>query len=234
MGKNALVKRTVVRRAPVLALALVFAALVATGCAGSSGNGTAGGPTTSFPYLIDPLEPGTGFVQLGKNRYPFSGVICATGPVKSDPPGSSRIFGVYANFHVDGALAAVSLTRYRNQMHGSIDTLPTVTETALVEMQGHDEVRGLSAKRFRVVGATKWQDPADPTATTALITRKGDRYDAEGTFSAVGTDTTSTTTARPGSSPPRSDDAGVAGRISARCPATSTTSTTSLTPATTS
>lgn len=185
------------------AVLFAAAALIASGCSGSSGEDTTG-PTTSFPYLVDPLEPGTGFVQLGANRYPFDGVICATGPVKSDPEGSTRIFGVYANFEVDGSLAAVSLTRYHNEVHDKIDTIPTVTETALIQMQGEGEVRGLSARRFQVVGAKKWTDPEDPTATTPLITRDGDRYEATGRFGALdGTDDTADATA---------------GKIAARCP----------------
>lgn len=199
-----------------VALALV---LVAPGCGGPSGDGEAR-PTTSFRYLVDPLKPGTGFVQLGQNRYPFEGVICASGPVKSDPEGSTRIFGVYANFEVDGALAAVSLTRYHNEVHGKIDTIPTVTDTALIQMQGKDEVRGLSAKRFQVVGDRVWQDPTDPNATKALITRSGDRYEAHGRFAPIGTQATEGSTTA----------TGTVGEVAARCPDKAAPVTTDRTP----
>lgn len=198
--------------------------LVVAGCAGSSGD-DAGQPTTSFRYLVDPLEPGTGFIQLGQNRYPFDGVICATGPVKSDPEGSIRDFGVYANFTIDSTLAAVSLTRYRNEIHGETNSVPTLTETALIQMQGDKEIRGLSAKRYQIVGARKWQDPNDPTATTPLITHTGDRYVAKGTFAPVNADVEASPTTT-GSSVSASSDA-VIGQVAARCPAESTTTTSS-------
>lgn len=206
-----------------LAAAVAALFVVVSGCSGPSGD-TADGPSTSFRYLVDPLEPGNGFIQLGQNRYPFDGVICATGAVKSDPAGSTRIFGVYANFHVDGKLAAVALTRYRNEIHGKTDSVPTLTETALIQMQGDKEIRGLSAKRFQIVGANEWQDPDDPTATTALITHDGDRYDAKGTFAPVNADvtTSSTTTvaggSRTGTGPGAAGDA-IVGEVAARCPA---------------
>lgn len=208
--------------------------LVATGCTGSSG-GEADQPTTSFRYLVDPLEPGTGFIQLGPNRYPFDGVICATGAVKSDPEGSTRIFGVYANFEVDGTLAAVALTRYHNEVRGKTNSIPTLTENALIQMQGDNEVRGLSAKRFQVVGERNWQDPNDPTARSALITREGDRYDAKGTFAPLNADATTSTTARgtAGSGAKETSDA-IVGEVSARCPAKPSETSTSSTEGTTS
>ncbi|HET8929346.1 MAG TPA: hypothetical protein VFN21_01690 [Acidimicrobiales bacterium] len=216
-------------------VAAVVGALVVSGCSGSSG-GEADQPTTSFKYLVDPLEPGAGFIQLGPNRYPFDGVICATGPVESDPEGSTRIFGVYANFRVDGTLAAVALTRYHNEVIGKTRSIPTLTETALIQMQGDQEVRGLSAKRFRVVGEKKWQDPNDPAATTALITHEGDRYDAKGTFAPVNVDvaTSTTVTGSTGAGAGVGDDT-ILGEVAARCPAKSAgTSTTSAAgPATT-
>lgn len=207
-----------------LAFAGVFVGLVLlAGCAGSSGQPDTA-PTTSFPYLVDPLEPGTGFVQLGPNRYPFDGVICASGPVKSDPPGSTRIFGVYANFKVDGSLAAVSMTSYRNEIKGRINTVPTITQTALIEMQGSGEIKGLAAKRFRVENQRNWQDPNDAKATGTLIVRTGDRYEAAGMFAALDApvDTSAGVTSAPGSSSGATN-----GKIAARCPgesaATSTT-----------
>lgn len=200
----------------LLGLGAAFLVAGLSGCSGSSVP-TSTGPTTSFPYLIDPLEPGNGFIQLGTNRYPFSGVICTEGPSKKDPPGSTRIFGVYANFTVDGSLAAVALTSYRNELHGATNSVPTITQTALIQMQAKTDVKGLSAKRFRVVGQANWQDPVDPSATSALITRKGDRYEARGLFGPVGDDTTVTTvhggTASAGSS------SALRGEIAARCPA---------------
>lgn len=202
----------------ILAVGLT-AALLVSGCSGSSGEQTSG-PTTSFPYLVDPVDPGTGFVRLGSNRYPFDGVICTEGPADNDPEGSTRIFGVYANFEVDGSLAAIALTRYRNEVHGRLDTVPTITETALVQMQGDGEVRGLSAKRFQVEGATRWQDPADPTATTPLIVRDGDRYRAAGRFGALNGDATEPTDPDAGPDPGGSSGAsGTDGEIVARCPA---------------
>ncbi len=195
-----------------------------TGCAGSSGGAT-DETTTSFPYLVDPLDPGTGFIQLGPNRYPFEGVICATGPVKSDPEGSIRIFGVYANFEVDGSLAAVALTRYRNEIHGKTNSVPTLTETALIQMQGDKEIRGLSAKRFQIVGEKKWQDPNDATATTPLISRSGDRYEAKGTFAPVNADVETSTTSRGSGTTSSGSGDTVTGEVAARCPAKSTTTT---------
>ena len=214
-------------RASVVGVGVAGLVAVA-GCAGSSGQAD-DQPTTSFHYLINPLDPGSGFVQLGKNRYVFDGVICATGRVKSDPAGSVRVFGVYANFHVNGQLAAVSMTRYRNEVRGKVDTIPTLTETVLVEMQGDKEVRGLAASRYQIVGARKWQDRHDPSVTSALIVRTGDRYEAKGTFAPLGDDTgstsgTSTTTAT----------GTVLGDVAARCPAKGTVSTTTSLGATTS
>lgn len=201
----------------------VFVSLVfLAGCAGSSGQPETA-PTTSFPYLIDPLEPGTGFVQLGPNRYPFEGVICASGPVKSDPPGSTRIFGVYANFEVDGNLAAVSMTSYRNEIRGRINTVPTITQTALIEMQGSGEIKGLAAKRFRVENQRNWQDPNDATAKGVLIVRTDDRYEATGMFAALDApvDTSAGVTSVPGSS-----SGATSGKIAARCPGASASTTT--------
>ncbi len=220
------------RRAPLRRRVLwlvVAAPLLVAGCSSGSSGADSARPTTSFHYLVNPLEPGHGYVQLGANRYPFSGVICATGPVKSDPEGSTRIFGVYANFHVDGKLAAVSLTRYRSAVHGSVDTIPTITDTALVRMQGKGEIRGLTAQRARVENRTKWQDVNDPSATTALITRKGDRYEAHGRFGPVGGDTTpQTSSTRPGAK------TGTVGEIAARCPSSETTTTAATSTVTTS
>ncbi len=212
------------RRARAVLTVFVASALVlgCTGCAGSSG-GAADETTTSFPYLIDPLEPGAGFIQLGPNRYPFDGVICATGPVASDPEGSTRIFGVYANFEVDGSLAAVALTRYHNEIHGKTNSVPTLTETALIQMQGDKEIRGLSAKRFQVVGEKNWHDPNDPSATKPLISRSGGRYEAKGIFAPVNADVDTSTTSRgSGSTTPGAGDS-LVGEVAARCPAKSTT-----------
>jgi len=209
-----------VRLAWAVAVAVAFV-LALSGCGGSSPD-TTDGPTTSFRYLVDPLEPGTGFIQLGPNRYPFDGVICATGPVESDPEGSTRVFGVYANFEVDGALAAVALTRYHNEIHGKTNSVPTLTETALIQMQGHDEIKGLSAKRFQIVGERTWQDPNDPSATKPLITRSGDRYEARGTFAPVNADAVTSSTTPPGSAAAAGASDAVVGEVAARCPAAST------------
>jgi len=194
-------------------------AVVSSSCAGS--NPTAGDspPSTSSKYLINPLEPGQGYVQLGTNRYAFDSVICATGPVKSDPEGSTRIFGVYANFTTGGKLAAVSLTRYRSEFVGKSRSVPTITDTAMIRMQGDGEVLGLKAQRARIIGQQKWHDIFDDTKSTQLI---ADRYEASGSFgpvdAAVVGDPT-TTTAASGSSLVR-------GEIAARCPAHGATGTT--------
>ncbi len=184
-----------------------FAVLVVTAvvCVACSGSTAAPDPvsSTTFPYVVDPLEPGEGFVELAGNRYPFDDVMCAQGPAADDPEGTSRIFGVYVNFEVDGTTAGVELTRYRSEIHGEIDTVPTVTDVAGVRMQGDDEVIGLEAKRFHIEGERDWRDANDPTATTALITVEGDRYDVDAVFSAVGDDAASATP----------------GVIAARCPA---------------
>ena len=141
------------------------------GCSGSSGGtSTQSGPTTSTPYVANPLEPGHGFVQIGGQRYDFDGVICVKGPLKSDPKDSAREFGVYANFTQDGSLYAVSLTRYDNHAVGAV---PTVTDTSLVRMQGVGEVKGLKAQRARVIGHEQWGDVFDPNATTELIVHTG-------------------------------------------------------------
>ena len=149
-------------------------------------------------------------------------MICAEGAVESDPEGSTRIFGVYANFEVDGALAAVALTRYHNEVIGKTNSIPTLTDTALIQMQGDGEIRGLSAKRFQVVGEKNWQDPQNPEATTELITRDGDRYDARGTFAPVNADVATETTV---AGAPAASDA-IDGQVSARCGDAASTTTT--------
>ncbi len=159
---------------------------------------------------VNPLEPGHGFVQLGGQRYPFDGVICSTGPLESDPSTSVRTFGSYANFTMDGSLYAVSLTRYENHAPQAV---PTVTDTALVRMQGDGEVRGLKAQRAQIIGSDTWGDVFDPTETKPLIDHANDRYDVDGTFGPPD-----------GSTGP--DDL-LAGTISMRCPAKGTTTTTS-------
>ncbi len=212
------------RRGGLLAC-LAAVVLVVGACSGDSGDRESAS-TTSFPYLVDPVEPGAGFIELDGNRYPFEGVICASGPVASDPEGSTRRFGVYANFEVDGTLAAVSLTRYRNQESGLIETVPTLTDTALIRMQGDGEVRGLSATRFQIEGEKNWQDRNDPQATEPLITRDGDRYEAEGQFAAVNPPSPATTEAGGESGSAEAvEDPPVPGRVVARCPDPSTTTT---------
>lgn len=181
---------------------VVAALLVAAGCSGSP-SGADPEPVTTFPYVVDPLEPGHGFVELAGNRYVFDGVMCAQGAARDDPEGTRRIFGVYANFEVDGTPAGVELTRYRSELHERMDTVPTVTEVAGVRMQGEGEVLGLEAKRFLVEGQRDWQDPADPQARTPLIVVDGDRYEVDATFTGVGEDATG----------------GTPGIVAARCPA---------------
>ncbi len=215
-------------RNPIRATVLVaLSVLVAAACSGSS-SAQPDKPTTSFHYLVNPLEPGTGFLQLGSNRYPFDGVICATGRLKSDPTWSRRIFGVYANFHVGGKLAAISLTRYYSDPKSKAPSIPTITDTALVRMQGADQVLGLKAQRARIVGHTTWTDVNDPQAHGPLITKKGDRYEANGHFG----DPAGTQSAANGKA------TGTIGEIAARCPsgdaATTTTSPTTSTPPSTS
>lgn len=191
--------------------------VVLAGCSGSSQDeSTPAGPTTSSPYVANPLEPGHGFVQIGGSRTDFDGVICATGALASDPDDSVRRFGVYANFTQDGTLYAVSLTRYANNTKGAI---PTVTDTALVKMQGDNEVKGIKAQRALVQGQTQWGDPNDPDATTQLITHDGDRYEATGKFG----DPSGTGTPK---------DA-VVGDIAMRCPGKNGATTTTVAGATT-
>lgn len=226
---NRIVQRA--RRFVAICLALGVIAVVGSSCAGSNPIAGDTQPTTTSKYLINPLEPGQGYVQLGANRYAFENVICATGPVKSDPEGSTRIFGVYANFTTGGKLAAVSLTRYRSEFVGKNRSVPTITDTAMIRMQGDGEVLGLKAQRARIVGQRLWHDIFDNAKTTQLITRKADRYEASGSFgpvdAAVVGDPT-TTTAASGSSLVR-------GEIAARCPTHGATVTTqSSTPSTSS
>ena len=198
----------------VLLAAIAATALIA-GCSGSSDD--ASPPPSSTKFVVNPLEPGHGILQLGANQYPFEGVICASGPLKSDPSDTVRDFGVYANFELDGSLVAVSMTRYENRSPGAV---PTITDTALVRMQGKDEVKGLKAQRARIIGNKNWGDVVDPTAKGPLIVKTGDRYDAKGLFGAPdsgplyddGTPTTTTTTL-PG------DSEGLPGELSARWPA---------------
>ncbi len=207
-------------RRPLLAALVTCCTVVlaVAGCAGSSGkSSTPTGPTTSTPYVANPLEPGHGFVQLGGQRYDFDGVICVKGPLKSDPKGTAREFGVYANFTQDGSLYAVSLTRYDNHATGAV---PTVTDTALLKMQGVGEVRGLKAQRARVIGHDQWGDVFDPTATTELIVHDGDRYEAQGRYGDVGGYRENTNP----STTPQNDT--VEGDIAMRCPTKSTTTTT--------
>ena len=77
----------------VLLAAVAATGLLAAGCSGSSGD--ASPPPSSTKFVVNPLEPGHGILQLGKSLYPFDGVICAKGPVPSDPKDTVRIFGVY-------------------------------------------------------------------------------------------------------------------------------------------
>lgn len=145
----------------------------------SGGGGRAAGPTTTVIPVANPLGPGEGYVQFGGERTAIDGVICATGVLDSDPEASVRVFGVYANFTLDGNLAAVSLTRYENH---DVNAIPTVTDTALIRMQGDGEVRGLKAQRANIIGEKAWADVYDPRASTPLITRDGDRYSVTGSF----------------------------------------------------
>lgn len=208
-------------------LSLVLAAVVVTallaGCSGSSGD--ASPPPSSTKFVVNPLEPGHGILQLGDHQYAFEGVICASGPVASDPKGAVRDFGVYANFYLDGSLVAVSMTRYESHPTGDL-AVPTITDTAQVQMQGKGEVKGLKAQRARVIGQSSWGDVYDPTAKGPLIVKTGDRYDAKGLFGppdagpiyVTGPTTTTTTLASSSDTTP--------GELSARCPAKSTTTTT--------
>lgn len=184
-----------------LVCALTVAALLASGCSGSGGS-KAAASTTSIKFSANPLAPGDGYVQLGGSRSTFSNVVCSTGRAKGDPSYATRVFGVYANFRLDGTLYAVSVTRYDSHPSGSA---PTITETALVEMQGEGEVKGARAQRAQVVGSNKWVDVHDPSASGPLVTKNGDRYTATGTFGAP-------------DSLSESQVANVQGEIAARCP----------------
>lgn len=187
---------------PPILSGLLALCLLSAACSGPTGQADPESSTT-FPYVVDPLDPGEGFVELAGNRYVFEDVICTTGEADDDPEGTRRIYGVYANFEVDGSLAGVQLTRYHSEIHDEIDTVPTVTEIAAVRMQGDEEVLGLEARRFQIVGERDWQDPNDPTVTIPLITVDDDRYEADAVFSAFGDDEAERTP----------------GRIAARCPA---------------
>lgn len=203
-----------------LVCALIVATLLASGCSGSGGSKSAAS-TTSIKFSANPLAPGQGYVQLGGSRSTFSDVICATGRAKGDPSYATRVLGVYANFRLDGTLYAVSVTRYESHPAGAA---PTITETALVEMQGEGEVKGARAQRAQVVGSNNWIDVHDPSASGPLITKNGDRYTATGTFGAP--DNLS-----------ESQVANVQGEIAARCPGeespgTKTTSIPSVSPTT--
>lgn len=180
-------------------MALVTVACV--GC-GGSGGGSASEVSTTTPYVVDPLEPGQGFVELAGNRFAFDGVICGMGAAEGDPEGTARIFGVYANFELDGSRAGMELTRYHSAIRGEQDTVPTLTDVAAVRMQGDGEILGLEAKRFQVEGQRHWQDSNDPSATEPLITVEGDRYEVHAPFFAVG----------------EAGTGGTPGVIAARCP----------------
>jgi hypothetical protein len=207
----------------VLLATMAAIGLLAAGCSGSSGD--ASPPPSSTKFVVNPLEPGHGILQLGKNLYPFDGVICAKGPVPSDPKDTVRIFGVYANFKLDGSLVAVSMTRYESHPKG-VAAVPTITETAQVQMQGKGEIKGLKAQRAQVIGQSQWGDIYDQSATGPLIVKTGDRYVAKGQFGPPDagplyvTGPTTTTTTLPGTSETTS------GELSARCPAKSATTTT--------
>ena len=211
------------RRPTLLATLVTTCVVVVTlaGCSGSSGgSSTPAGPTTSTPYVANPLEPGHGFVQIGGQRYDFDGVICAEGPLKSDPKNTVREFGVYANFTQAGSLYAVSLTRYEDH---SVGAVPTVTDTALVRMQGVGEVKGLKAQRARVIGHDQWGDVYDPKATTELIVHTADRYEALGRYGSVDGNRENT---KPGTTP----QTGTAeGDVAMRCPSKSSTASTTTT-----
>lgn len=193
-----------------LAVLTIVGALPLAACS-SGGSTKSTGPTTTVLLEVNPLERGHGFVQLSGQRYDFDGVKCATGTLASDPEASQRIFGAYANFTREGSLFAVSLTRYEDH---SVGAVPTITDTALVRMQGEGEVRGLKAQRAQIIGKGGWGDVFDPTETTPLISHTNDRYDVSGTFG-----------------PP--DGTGgpkdlVEGSIAVRCPATSATTTSTI------
>lgn len=197
-------------RLPVVLVALI--ALVA-GCASSAPKAV--GPTTSMHYVINPVAPGHGFVQLGGAQYSFDGVICAHGPVASDPPNATRQFGVYANFTEAGTLYAISLTRYENDPSKGNPPLatgvPTITDLALVQSQGKGEVLGLQATRFMTVGKSGWSDPRDAAAHAPLIKRTGDVYEAAGVYGPDNQD--------------QHSKANRQGTIKVRCPAKGTTTT---------
>lgn len=160
-----------------MTLAVAVGMLGMSAC--SSGDASPSATSRAKMPEANPLKPGTGYVQIGAQRTDFDKVICATGPVKTDPKGTIRQFGAYANFTLDGNLAAVSLTRYENR---DAKAIPTVTDTALIQMQGEGEVRGLKAQRANIIGQNVWSDVADDSASTPLIERDGDRYRATGKF----------------------------------------------------
>lgn len=210
-----------IRLKPTIVLTASLSLVVAlTACSGSSGDTSP--PPTSTRFVVNPVAAGHGYLQLGKNQYPFDGVICSTGPVDSDPKDTIRDFGAYANFKLDGTLVVVSLTRYENRTQGAV---PTRTDTALVQMQGKNEVKGLKAQRAQVIGNSVWKDVYDPTAKGPLIVHRGDRYEAKGQFGppdlgAVPKPGATTTTTLPGTSE------STPGELVLRCPAKSVSPTT--------
>ncbi len=74
---------------------------------------------------------------------------------RTTPPGS---WGVYGNGYTEGKLFTVELTQYHSD--GGNKGLPTVTDTALVRMQGGIE------ERARGAGPARRSGPASRTATT--------------------------------------------------------------------
>ena len=146
------------------------------------------------------------------------------GPREERPNYATRVWGVYGNGYTEGKLFTVELTQYHSD--GGTKGLPTVTDTALVRMQGGSKsepvVLGLRAQRARVENTDTWLDKLDPKATDELITRAGPRYVVDGKF---------------GPDDAQSGDPGVQrGAVQALCPTTAagpTTTAASTAPLTT-
>jgi len=180
------VNRPTSRRLAAVALA---SALAVTGAACSSSRHASLGPspykvvtTTTAPAPT--IKAGQGYLALSGHYFPYKVVACLEGPAKDDPNYATRVWGVYGNGYTEGKLFTVELTQYHSD--GGTKGLPTVTDTALVRMQGGSAtepvVLGLRAQRARVENSDTWLDKLDPKATDELITRVGPRYVVDGKF----------------------------------------------------
>jgi len=171
------------------ATAALATVLAVAGASCSSSGHAALGPSpykvvTTTTVAPPAIKAGQGYLELGGHYFPYKVVACVQGAAKNDPSYATRVWGVYGNGYTEGKLFTVELTQYHSD--GGPKGLPTVTDTALVRMQGSSYgkpvVLGLRSQRARVETSDTWLDKLDPKATDELITQVGSRYVVDGQF----------------------------------------------------